>query len=242
LEAQLPLVEAYADLREDRASEILAQLTPPVAFWSSVVHLHPDRTRWTIEFLEAALRFANWVEMRFKHALACRRPVDLSPQIQPMILTPGHSTLPSGHATEAFMVAYLLWRLLRAAQPAKALRWGEQLMRQANRIAVNRTIAGVHFPIDSAAGQFLGLTLAEYIYQRCQGRDRDWRLVKARRFDAERFNAALDFQWRQQYDTALVAGHIPAAPYAQVFGAAQQIEGSTHLRWLWREARRELLQ
>ena len=41
-------------------------------------------------------------------------------------------------------------------------------MRLATRIAVNRTIAGVHFPIDSAAGAVLGLTLGLYFVARCQ--------------------------------------------------------------------------
>ena len=46
--------------------------------------------------------------------------------------------------------------------------WEEQLIRVANRIAVNRTIAGVHFPVDSAAGAVIGMTLGTYLAQRCQ--------------------------------------------------------------------------
>jgi membrane-associated phospholipid phosphatase len=165
--AQLALVEGYSALRADRASEILAQLGPGTAFWSSVVNLHPDRTRWTIEIIDIALRLANFVEMRFKQALSCRRPVEFSSQVQPMILTPGHGTLPSGHATESFMIAYLLWRLMK--DKGRSVAWLEQLMRQANRIAVNRTVAGVHFPVDSAAGALLGLTLGQYFYRRATG-------------------------------------------------------------------------
>ena len=37
-----------------------------------------------------------------KHALACRRPIEYSPQVQPMILTPSHGSLPSGHSTKSF--------------------------------------------------------------------------------------------------------------------------------------------
>ena len=44
----------------------------------------------------------------------------------------------------------------------------EQLMRQAARVAINRTVAGVHFPVDSTAGRVLGVTLAEYFIARCK--------------------------------------------------------------------------
>src|SRR3546814_18772370 len=47
--------------------------------------------------------------------------------------------------------------------------WGEQLMRLAARIAINRTVAGLHFPVDSAAGALLGLTLGRYLAARCAG-------------------------------------------------------------------------
>ena len=86
---QLDLVAGWADLRGERCGEILSQLTPPVVFWSSIVDLDPQRHKWTLELLWTGLRLANHVEMRFKHALACRRPVKLSAQLQPMILTPG---------------------------------------------------------------------------------------------------------------------------------------------------------
>ena len=87
------------------------------AFLSSIPFLHPDRTKWTLELLDTVFRLANFVEMRFKHALACRRPIEYSPQIQPIILTPSHGALPSGHATEAFAVGLCLWTLLRASEP-----------------------------------------------------------------------------------------------------------------------------
>ena len=114
--------------------------------------------------LAAAIRLATFVEMRFKQALACRRPNEYSPQVQPMIQTPAHGTLPMGHATETFIAAFVLWKLLSAPQPGTGvamppyadLSWGLQLFRLASRVAMNRIVAGLHFTVDAAAGEVLG--------------------------------------------------------------------------------------
>jgi len=231
-QTQLALVDAYADLREDRGSEILAQMTVPIAFWSSVLNLHPDRTRWTIELIEAALGLAMYAEHRFKHALACRRPMEYSPQIQPMILVPGHSSLPSGHSTEAHTAAYVLWKLLKTAQAGSVALWAEQLMRQAARVAINRTIAGLHFPIDSAAGQLLGLTLGEYFVSRCGAAANydTWQ------FDGEKYDPAADFDWRQQYDTNADARVLPVPGGFFSLLANQPALSSAVLASLWNNA------
>ena len=111
---QLNLVHGWSDLRSDRLREILSQRTPPYAFWGSVVPLHPTRTEKTIELINVILALASSIAQRFKHSLCVRRPHEYSAQIQPIIQTPGHGSLPSGHATEAFAVAGLLIGLLSA--------------------------------------------------------------------------------------------------------------------------------
>ena len=144
-------------------------------------YLHPSRTPRTLELLGMAIQFAVNVEMRFKHELACWRPIEYSPHVQPMITTPGHGSLPSGHATQAYIVAHVLQTLL-GLEPDHPT--SVQLLRQAARIATNRVIAGVHFPIDSIAGRLLGTTLGEYFVARCtesgKGEKRPW---KERCFD-----------------------------------------------------------
>lgn len=213
-DAQLPHVFAYADLRSDRAHEIVAQLGSSVPFFTEIVRLHPDRTRFTIELIMAMLRLVVTTEMWFKHAASVARPADFSPQINPMITTPSHSTIPSGHATEAFAVAHLLAELVRD-HVSNAAEIREQLMRQAARVAVNRVVAGVHFPVDGAAGQVLGMCMAEYFLARCKAcggvftsgwkflpeefgeRDHDWREI-VDRFDSRETNEFMrtrrDFQ------------------------------------------------
>jgi hypothetical protein len=112
-----------------------------------------------MEWLTMAIQFTIVVESMFKHAFACYRPVDLSPQVQPIITTPGHSSYPMGHAAQAFATVVALAGLLKIAKGNAAY---DQLYLQARRITINRTVAGVHFPIDAAAGQVLGLTLGEF--------------------------------------------------------------------------------
>ena len=228
---QLNLVDGYADLREDRAAEILAQLTPPVAFWSSITNLHPQRHRFTVELLDSALRLAGYVEQRFKHALACLRPVELSPQVQPMILTPGHGALPSGHGTEAHLAAWLLWTLMN--QKPHDVLWRVQLLRQAARVTINRTIAGVHFPVDSAAGQLLGFSLAEYFLMRCNGGGN----YKLRRFNGLNYGDNDNFEPYKFYDPA--TGNFGAPAYLEIIGNANAVGESSLLKWLWEKAKDE---
>lgn len=66
---------------------------------------------------------------------------------------PKHPAYPSGHATAAYMLAYLL----RELDPPNAGRFLED----ASIISRNREIAGVHYPSDSQAGKSLGRQIAD---------------------------------------------------------------------------------
>ena len=156
---QIPLVQSWAELRDERAAEILAQIDNQLAFIAAATGLNVSRKRWTVEWLMIAVHFTIAVQLMFKHAFACFRPVELSPQVQPIITTPGHGTYPMGHAAQAFATIVALRGLLGLAHNHPAYR---QLYLQARRFSVNRVVAGVHFPIDAAAGQALGLSLGEY--------------------------------------------------------------------------------
>jgi membrane-associated phospholipid phosphatase len=163
---QLDLIESYAHIRADRAHEIVAQIFVPFGFFSSIAWLHPDRRKFTIEFLMLVFRLCAFAHLPMKVALGCPRPNAYSPQIQPIVDSPLHGALPSGHATEAFAIGATLAAILKTASPRYAS-WEAQLLRLAERVAVNRTIAGVHFPIDSMAGAALGLQLSRYLVRRC---------------------------------------------------------------------------
>jgi hypothetical protein len=238
-------MRAYADLRPDRATEILEQLEMPHAFPGSIAGLRPDSKKWTCNLLEVTADLVRLVAHRAKHALACRRPHEFSPQVQPMIEVPGHGALPSAHATEAFAVARVFWGLLKTTgtKPYADPGVGIQLMRLASRMAVNRTVAGVHFPVDTIAGALLGLTLADYLLARIQPGANSY--VPAH-FDGKASLRKEDFLWPRLYDVE--KDEVRFAPvqtdeYASVakWGEAEPLTEplSKPLAWLWVQARRE---
>ncbi len=104
---------------------------------------HPATKR----MLDAAQRDMEMVVFQLKSAFNRVRPNHLSPDLAPSIVVPGHAAYPSGHATQAHLLAYLLMELA----PGQT----EKLIEDAAQIAKNREIAGVHYPSDSEAGQLL---------------------------------------------------------------------------------------
>lgn len=81
-----------------------------------------------------------------------------------MIQTPDHSSFPSGHALEAFAIATVLHRLSGGGSAVDGVQKNALPFLLAHRISTNRTVAGVHFPVDSLGGAFLGLQLGELLH------------------------------------------------------------------------------
>ena len=48
-------MNSYADLRPDRATEIMTQMSGGLTFISSIPFLHPARTPYTLELLAASM-------------------------------------------------------------------------------------------------------------------------------------------------------------------------------------------
>ena len=168
LTQQCQHVRDYADLRDERGAEIVSQLGFPTEYFAMILGLHPAQHKKTFELITATQVVAAHIAMIVKHALAVRRPDQIDGRILPMIPTPGHCSFPSAHATEAFAVLTVITELVT--------QWGslhdadrriKMLRGLAERIAVNRTVAGVHFPIDSWAGAALGTTIGHVILGRC---------------------------------------------------------------------------
>jgi hypothetical protein len=155
-ETQIDKVLRAASEREERLPEILGQAADFRQFFYSLTGLDRAPMPHVDELIQVAWDWATYVVMMLKNNLAEYRPVQRSSLVMPIIATPGHGSLPSGHATIASMTHHLLSALLYGQKDSRI----ELLYRLAARIAFNRVVAGVHFQMDSYVGRFLGAQLA----------------------------------------------------------------------------------
>jgi hypothetical protein len=94
----------------------------------------------------------------------------------------------------------------------------------------------VHFPVDSAAGQVLGITLGEYLVHRAQGGGGNY---SSRRFDGTAFPAANDFDWRLTYDAPNDQWQAALPAWVARISATETAAQSALLNWLWTQAQGE---
>ena len=136
--------------------------------------------------------------MQFKHAWGVRRPTDRSSLIQPVILTPNHGSYPAGHSTQCWFVAEVLKELIKYRKTAGVITGvtvahqpeiDNQLEALADRIGVNRIVAGVHYKDDIDEGKELGKRLAKYFIAKSTGKNTAGGAVTA--------GPALDWLWRK---------------------------------------------
>jgi hypothetical protein len=165
VEAQVGWVRHYADQRGDRSDEIVSQVGMFGEYFGILLGLTPARNARTYDLLDIVQGIAGDATMVPKHVFACRRPDEIDVRVAPLLPVPGHGAFPSGHATQAFAMATVLAGLVRAcpncfADPDARI---ELLFRQAHRVAVNRTVAGLHYPMDSRAGAMLGSQVGRII-------------------------------------------------------------------------------
>ena len=155
---QIDKVLRAAVEREDRLPEILTQAEDIGVFFDAITGIDRGTAPRLRELLDVAWQASTHLVMALKNNVAEWRPYQRSGRVQPVIATPGHGTLPSGHATMAVLAADLLCALLRYGDldPRRV-----SLQRLARRIAFNRVVAGVHFPMDSFAGAELAHQLAK---------------------------------------------------------------------------------
>jgi membrane-associated phospholipid phosphatase/GNAT superfamily N-acetyltransferase len=155
---QIDKVQRAAVEREDRLPEILAQSDDLWLFFRLVLGVQAATSPILEELMAVAWQWATPLVMALKNDVAALRPVQVAPRVMPVITTPAHGSLPSGHAAMSAMTAEILTALMFDGDTKHAR--AQQLDRLTRRVAFNRVVAGVHFPVDSAAGYALGRQLA----------------------------------------------------------------------------------
>ncbi|WP_199823557.1 phosphatase PAP2 family protein [Labrenzia sp. OB1] len=107
----------------------------------------------TKQLMQSVQQLGTIGSMYFKDKFRRPRPSQLEPKLRPLIDVPGHPSYPSGHATQAYLVAQALATVVGNPEA------GEELIRVADDVAVNREYAGVHYASDSVAGKQLAYAL-----------------------------------------------------------------------------------
>ncbi len=143
-------------LRALRRDEISAQLGRPREALLGFAGLHADAALAALA--EATDAIAADLARRLQAAFAVPRPAELSAAVQPLQPAPAMGSFPSAHAMRAMAVAMVVGAARRQAGALQA-----RLVAQAARIARNRELAGLHYPLDSQYGLALGWLLARWL-------------------------------------------------------------------------------
>lgn len=129
--------------RRARLGEIIGQANGQARYWAQTMAMGPVSHPKTWTLLASAMAIAHLVGMYFKAINNRPRPSQVYPALVPAISVPPHPSYPSGHALHASLICGVLSDACPALMSA--------LDKLKVRIAVNREIAGVHFPDDKTA-------------------------------------------------------------------------------------------
>jgi len=145
------LVTAAANERADALGEILSQANEFISYFLNLLTANPGAYPQTTKVLTIASQVGTFVAMYFKSRYKRPRASQLCPALLPPIEVPGHASFPSGHSTQAHLMALCMGDVLNGLpqEPDGA----DDLWTLADRIARNREIAGLHYASDTAAGK-----------------------------------------------------------------------------------------
>src|SRR5262249_59122218 len=122
----------------------------------------------------SARRIGELVVMCLKNEFRFPRPPQLCPAIVPMIDPPVTPSFPAGHALQSYLITRCLKEVLREErlgpdgkpQTVETVPQSGLLLDElADRVAHNRIVAGIHYPLDNEAGK----VAAEWCYNRLTG-------------------------------------------------------------------------
>ena len=148
----------------DYGAEIHDQAGSFHHYYYNVLSIQSTTHPATCRLISLGMVIASVIGMHWKLEIMRPRPVQVWPGILPIIPTPPHPSYPSNHSTQAHLISTLLLDSLLSDRQCGI---GKYLSNLAERIAVNRERAGVHFASDTWAG----IALAEAISKELSGLD-----------------------------------------------------------------------
>lgn len=154
------LIRAAEDERADALEEIVQQSDEFVTQFLAVLGITPNSYPATARLLYAAEAIGSMAAMHFKAEFNRPRPSHLCPALRPPIPVPGHASYPSGHATQARLMALFVTDAMPKGIKENVATVVTGL---ADRIARNREIGGLHYRSDSLAGAALASNIFDFV-------------------------------------------------------------------------------
>jgi len=127
--------------RDIRQEAIEAQAGDFTTYFADLLACSPASRPATWSLVLIGLQVGGLVVTRLKKKYSRARPAQVWAAVSPEIATPPHPAYPSGHALQAFLIQDCV--TLAAPVMGSALQW------LADQIALNREVAGVHWPSDA---------------------------------------------------------------------------------------------
>jgi acid phosphatase (class A) len=141
----LELLVTYQKTKRAAAmNEIIAQNSDFQPYFCAQLGISPRAYPHTYLMLKMAARIGELVMVHLKRIHRYARPSQMYPRLTPAMAVAPHASYPSGHALVGHMMAYTLNDIVDKIGDAP-----DVLARQ---IALNREIAGFHFPFDTEGG------------------------------------------------------------------------------------------
>jgi membrane-associated phospholipid phosphatase len=163
--------------RADKYMEILDQAPGGGAlnYWTGLLRIDPSQEKNAYLLMVVARKIGEYAAMGLKNVYRMRRPSQVYSLILPLIDPPDTPSFPSSHSLQAHLISFTLMDALanqmapkNFSSPISPGQWAAQLdpkmfqayptagalLTLADRVAINREVAGVHYQMDSACGAF----------------------------------------------------------------------------------------
>jgi PAP2 superfamily protein len=138
--------------RGEALHEIIQQASNFQVGWLHLLMIDQGTHPATFRLMKLAARVGEAVMIHYKYQFMRPRPSQLCPTLYPPLDVPGHPAYPAGHSTIAHLTTNCLVDMIPNTNKSKPV-LTPLLEKYAERVALNRCIAGLHYPSDNAAGK-----------------------------------------------------------------------------------------